>query len=207
MNIGYARVSTQDQTLNLQKDALKKAGCKKIFTDTASGAKAERKGLDEALEYLREGDTLVVWRLDRLGRSLKHLIETISQLDTRKIGFKSLTENIDTTTSGGKLIFHIFGALAEFERNLIRERTNAGLQAARARGRKGGRPKALTPKKAQMVQDLYNNKENSIDEICKTLNISRITLYRYVKTVGGNPDAPGERGLQGFHRQDRGHLP
>src|ERR671923_1265567 len=134
MNIGYARVSTQDQTLNLQKDALEKIGCTKIFTDTASGAKAERKGLDEALEYLREGDTLVVWRLDRLGRSLKHLIETISQLDTRKIGFKSLTENIDTTTSGGKLIFHIFGALAEFERNLIRERTQAGLTAARARG-------------------------------------------------------------------------
>jgi DNA invertase Pin-like site-specific DNA recombinase len=187
MNIGYARVSTQDQTLNLQKDALEKAGCKKIFTDTASGAKAERKGLDEALEYLREGDTLVVWRLDRLGRSLKHLIETISQLDTRKIGFKSLTENIDTTTSGGKLIFHIFGALAEFERNLIRERTNAGLQAARARGRKGGRPKALTPKKAQMVQDLYRNKENSIDEICKILNISRTTLYRYIKTDAVKP--------------------
>ena len=154
----------------------------KIFTDTASGTKAERKGLEEALNYVREGDTLVVWRLDRLGRSLKHLIETISQLDTRKIGFKSLTENIDTTTSGGKLIFHIFGALAEFERNLIRERTNAGLQAARARGRKGGRPKALTPKKAQMVQDLYRNKDNSIDEICKILNISRTTLYRYIKT-------------------------
>src|ERR687895_37818 len=181
MNIGYARVSTQDQTLALQKDALEKIGCNKIFTDTASGTKAERKGLEEALYYVREGDTLVVWRLDRLGRSLKHLIETISQLDTRKIGFKSLTENIDTTTSGGKLIFHIFGALAEFERNLIRERTNAGLQAARARGRKGGRPKALTPKKAQMVQDLYRNKENSIDEICKTLNISRTTLYRYIK--------------------------
>src|ERR671925_2367840 len=185
MNIGYARVSTQDQTLNLQKDALEKIGCTKIFTDTASGAKAERKGLDEALEYVREGDTLVVWRLDRLGRSLKHLIETISQLDARKIGFKSLTENIDTTTSGGKLIFHIFGALAEFERNLIRERTKAGLQAARARGRKGGRPKALTPKKAKMVQDLYRNKENSIDEICKTLNISRTTLYRYIKTRPG----------------------
>ena len=187
MNIGYARVSTQDQTLNLQKDALKKIGCNKIFTDTASGAKQERKGLEEALNYVREGDTLVVWRLDRLGRSLKHLIETISQLDTRKIGFKSLTENIDTTTSGGKLIFHIFGALAEFERNLIRERTNAGLQAARARGRKGGRPKALTPKKAQMVQDLYRNKENSIDEICKILNISRTTLYRYIKTDAVKP--------------------
>ena len=181
MLIGYARVSTQDQTLNLQKDALEKLGCNKIFTDTASGAKAERIGLDEALEYVREGDTLVVWRLDRLGRSLKHLIETISQLDNRKIGFKSLTENIDTTTSGGKLIFHIFGALAEFERNLIRERTNAGLQAARARGRKGGRPKSLTGKKTAMAQALYNDKNNTVDEICKTLNISRATLYRYIK--------------------------
>jgi DNA invertase Pin-like site-specific DNA recombinase len=185
MLIGYARVSTQDQTLNLQKDALEKIGCSKIFTDTSSGAKAERKGLEEALEYVREGDTLVVWRLDRLGRSLKHLIETISQLDTRKIGFKSLTENIDTTTSGGKLIFHIFGALAEFERNLIRERTNAGLQAARARGRKGGRPKSLTGKKTAMAQALYNDKNNTVDEICKTLNISRATLYRYIKPGGG----------------------
>jgi DNA invertase Pin-like site-specific DNA recombinase len=182
MLIGYARVSTQDQTLNLQKDALVKLGCNKIFTDTASGAKAERTGLNEALEYVREGDTLVVWRLDRLGRSLKHLIETISQLDTRKIGFKSLTENIDTTTSGGKLIFHIFGALAEFERNLIRERTNAGLQAARARGRKGGRPKSLTGKKTAMAQALYNDKNNTVDEICKTLNVSRATLYRYIDT-------------------------
>jgi DNA invertase Pin-like site-specific DNA recombinase len=185
MLIGYARVSTQDQTLNLQKDALEKLGCIKIYTDTASGAKAERIGLEEALEYVREGDTLVVWRLDRLGRSLKHLIETISQLDTRKIGFKSLTENIDTTTSGGKLIFHIFGALAEFERNLIRERTNAGLQAARARGRLGGRPKAKalnTPKKITLAQSLYNDKNNTIDDICKTLNISRATLYRYIKT-------------------------
>jgi DNA invertase Pin-like site-specific DNA recombinase len=181
MLIGYARVSTQDQTLNLQKDALEKIGATKIFTDTASGAKAERKGLQEALEYVREGDTLVVWRLDRLGRSLKHLIETISQLDTRKIGFKSLTENIDTTTSGGKLIFHIFGALAEFERNLIRERTNAGLQAARARGRKGGRPKSLTSKKVAMAQELYNNKNNPISEICKSFNISRATLHRYIK--------------------------
>src|ERR671931_918060 len=183
MNIGYARVSTQDQTLNRQNDALKKIGCTKIFTDTASRTKAERKGLEEALEYIREGDTLVVWRLDRLGRSLRHLIETIRELNNRKIGFKSLTENIDTTTSGGKLVFHIFGALAEFERDIIRERTQAGLIAARARGRKGGRPKALTPKKAQMVQDLYRNKENSIDEICKSLNISRTTLYRYINTT------------------------
>jgi len=183
MLIGYARVSTQDQTLNLQKDALEKIGCSKIFTDTASGAKAERTGLNEALEYVREGDTLVVWRLDRLGRSLKHLIETITKLNDRKIGFKSITENIDTTTTGGKLVFHIFGALAEFERDIIRERTKAGLKAARARGRKGGRPKLLTGKKAAHFQELYNNKNNSINEICKTLNISRATLYRYIKIV------------------------
>jgi DNA invertase Pin-like site-specific DNA recombinase len=180
MLIGYARVSTQDQTLNLQKDALEKLGCNKIFTDTASGAKAERTGLNEALEYVREGDTLVLWRLDRLGRSLKHLIETITELNNRKIGFKSIQENIDTTTSGGKLVFHIFGALAEFERDIIRERTQAGLQAARARGRKGGRPKSLTDKKTAMAQALYNDKNNTVDEICKTLNISRATLYRYI---------------------------
>jgi DNA invertase Pin-like site-specific DNA recombinase len=123
----------------------------------------------------------VVWRLDRLGRSLKHLIEVVTALEKRGIGFKSLTENIDTTTSGGKLIFHIFGALAEFERNLIRERTNAGLLAARARGRKGGRPKVLNEKRAAMAQELYRNKQNSINDICKTLGISRATLYRYVK--------------------------
>jgi DNA invertase Pin-like site-specific DNA recombinase len=181
MLIGYARVSTGDQTLNLQLDALKQAGCTKIFTDTVSGAKAERTGLDEALSYARGGDTLVVWRLDRLGRSLKHLIETITDLNNRKIGFKSIRENIDTTTSGGKLVFHIFGALAEFERDIIRERTQAGLRAARARGRKGGRPKALSPKKAQMARALYNDKTNTIDEICKTLNISRTTLWRYIK--------------------------
>ncbi len=123
----------------------------------------------------------MVWRLDRLGRSLKHLIETVSQLENRTIGFKSLTEQIDTTTSGGKLIFHIFGALAEFERNLIRKRTQAGLQAARARGRKGGRPKALSGKKITMAQELYNNKDNTITDICKTLGISRATLYRYIR--------------------------
>lgn len=183
MLIGYARVSTQDQTLNLQKDALEKIGCSKIFTDTASGATTERKGLEEAFAYVREGDMLVVWRLDRLGRSLKHLIETITMLNNRKIGFMSITENIDTTTSGGKLVFHIFGALAEFERDIIRERTQAGLTAARARGRLGGRPKAQTldtPKKRALAQSLYDDKNNTIDEICKTLNISRATLYRYI---------------------------
>jgi DNA invertase Pin-like site-specific DNA recombinase len=182
MLIGYARVSTHDQTLALQQDALEKAGCTRIFTDTASGAKTERKGLDEAIAYVRNGDVLVVWRLDRLGRSLPHLITTMTNLEERGIGFKSLTENIDTTTSGGKLIFHIFGALAEFERNLIRERTQAGLLAARARGRRGGRPKALRGNRVNIAQALYNNKGNSIAEICRTLRISRATLYRHIKT-------------------------
>jgi DNA invertase Pin-like site-specific DNA recombinase len=181
MLIGYARVSTYEQTLNLQQDALTKAGCNKIFTDTASGAQTERKGLEEALNYVRKGDTLVVWRLDRLGRSLPHLISTLTDLEEQGIGFKSLTENIDTTTSGGKLIFHIFGALAEFERNLIRERTQAGLAAARTRGRKGGRPKALTGKKLSIAQDLYD-KRHPIKEICQTLKVSKATLYRSLKT-------------------------
>jgi DNA invertase Pin-like site-specific DNA recombinase len=182
MLIGYARVSTQEQTLNLQRDALEKAGCTKIFTDTASGAKSERKGLDEALSYVRKGDTLVVWRLDRLGRSLPHLITTMTDLEEQGIGFKSLTENIDTTTSGGKLIFHIFGALAEFERNLIRERTQAGLTAARARGKKGGRPKALTQRQLGIARELYE-KRHPIAEICRTLKISKATLYRSIKTA------------------------
>jgi DNA invertase Pin-like site-specific DNA recombinase len=181
MLIGYARVSTHDQTLNLQRDALEKADCTRIFTDTASGAKAERKGLEEALSYVRKGDTLVVWRLDRLGRSLPHLIATMTSLEEQGIGFKSLTENIDTTTSGGKLIFHIFGALAEFERNLIRERTTAGLTAARERGRKGGRPKALTGKKLSIARDLYD-KRHPILEICRTLKVSKATLYRSLQT-------------------------
>jgi DNA invertase Pin-like site-specific DNA recombinase len=182
MLIGYARVSTHDQTLNLQQDALQKAGCSKIFTDTASGAQTERKGLEAALSYVRKGDSLVVWRLDRLGRSLPHLIAAMTDLEERGIGFKSLMENIDTTTSGGKLIFHIFGALAEFERNLIRERTQAGLTAARARGRKGGRPNALTDRQLIIAQSLYADRQNKIPEICRTLKISKATLYRSIKS-------------------------
>src|SRR3954447_22066885 len=164
-----------------------------IFSDVVSGAREERTGLAEASEYVREGDTLVVWRLDRLGRSLKHLIEAITRLNNRKIGFKSITENIDTTTSGGKLVFHIFGALAEFERDIIQDRTKAGLSAARARGRLGGRSKAKmldNPKKVALAQSLYENKENSIDEICKTLNVSRATLYRYIKTKATQKNTP-----------------
>src|SRR5919199_6938968 len=185
MNIGYARVSTADQTLHLQHDALTNAGCTKIFTETASGASTQRQGLDDAISYVRPGDTLVVWRLDRLGRSLQHLIQTITDLHQKGIGFRSITEQIDTTTSGGKLIFHIFGALAEFERDLIRERTEAGLQAARKRGKHGGRPKALSQKKLAMLHALSADKSNSVVEICRTLNISRPTFYRYIKNNKG----------------------
>ena len=182
MYIGYARVSTDDQDLSLQRDALNAVGCARIFEDTMSGAKAERPGLSAALDHCRAGDTLVVWRLDRLGRSLTNLIELMTTLDEKEIGFKSLSEQIDTTTSGGKLVFHIFGALAEFERELIRERTRAGLAAARARGRQGGRPKKLdTPKKIAMAQSLYNEGTHSIDDICQTLGVSRATLYRVIR--------------------------
>jgi len=186
MLVGYARVSTQDQTLDLQLDALNKAGCDRIFTDTISGSIQERKGLEEALSFVRLGDSLVVWRLDRLGRSLKHLIDTIAQLNAKGIGFRSVTESIDTTTSSGKLVFHVFGALAEFERDLIRERTQAGLQAARARGRFGGRPRAQAldnAKKVALAQTLYKDKNNTIAEICATLHISRSTLYRYLPKI------------------------
>jgi DNA invertase Pin-like site-specific DNA recombinase len=182
MLIGYARVSTHDQTLALQRDALERAGCDRIFADTASGSIADRHGLEEAISQLRPGDALIVWRLDRLGRSLKHLIETITALHTQGIGFKSLTEQIDTTTSGGKLIFHIFGALAEFERDIIRERTQAGLQAARARGRQGGRPKLPgTARKVALARKLYEDRHTSVQDICRDLNISRATLYRYLR--------------------------
>src|SRR5689334_20823428 len=153
MLIGYARVSTTDQTLALQQDALTKAGCDRIFTDTASGARTDRPGLAEALTYARSGDTLVVWRLDRLGRSLVHLIQTVAQLQERGVHFRSLQEQLDTSTSGGKLVFHFFGALAEFERDLIRERTMAGLAAARARGRRGGR-RPLSEAKVRQLRTL-----------------------------------------------------
>jgi DNA invertase Pin-like site-specific DNA recombinase len=181
MIIGYARVSTEEQNSNLQVDALKKAGCEKIYQDKISGAKKERPGLDKALEHLREGDTLVVWRLDRLGRSLKDLIQRVQELQDRGIGFLSLQENIDTTTSGGKLVFHIFGSLAEFERDLIRERTKAGLESARSRGVVGGRRKKLSSKQQTLVRELYEDKKNSIKDICEMLGISKATVYRYLK--------------------------
>ena len=189
MLIGYARVSTNDQTLSLQVDALTKASCEKLFTDHISGTKAERPGLRDAMSHLRAGDTLVVWRLDRLGRSLHHLIDTVTELEQRGIGFKSLQENIDTTTSGGKLVFHIFGSLAEFEREVIKERTAAGLEAARARGKVGGRPRRLDEKTAEMARRLYADRHNSVSEICKTLGITRMTLWRYVR-VGEREGMP-----------------
>jgi len=184
MLIGYARVSTIEQTLALQQDALTQAGCEKIFTDTASGAKTERPGLVQALNFARGGDTLVVWRLDRLGRSLQHLLETVNALKDRGIHFRSLQEQFDTTTSSGKLVFHFFGVLAEFERDLIRERTQAGLTAARARGKVGGRPRVAglnSPQKVQLARNLYRDKSNSVAEICRILRVSRTTFYRYMK--------------------------
>jgi DNA invertase Pin-like site-specific DNA recombinase len=180
MLVGYARVSTQDQQLELQRDALEKLGCAKIFTDVASGATSQREGLEAALEFARQGDTLVVWKLDRLGRSLKELIERVNDLQARGIGFKSVQENIDTTTANGVLFFHIFGAIAQFERELIRERTRAGLQAARARGRFGGRPQALDERTRALAVSMYNDSRNAVKDICAMLGISRTTLYRYL---------------------------
>jgi DNA invertase Pin-like site-specific DNA recombinase len=188
MKVGYARVSTSDQNLDLQMDALEAAGCERVIQDVASGAKTSRPGLDEALAYIRPGDSLVVWRLDRLGRSLPHLIHTVTMLEERGIGFQSLQESIDTSTSGGKLIFHMFGALAEFERNLIRERTEAGLRAARARGRKGGRPKALDEKKTQLLYKLYDERQHSISELCDMMGISKTALYGYLRRRKASTD-------------------
>ena len=181
MLVGYARVSTQEQDLALQLDALRGAGCSKIFEEKASGAQRERPALQAALEYMRGGDTLVVWKLDRLARSLKQLIETVEDLGTRGIGLRSLTEAIDTTTiAGGKLVFHLFAALAEFERGVIRERTLAGLQAARARGRLGGRPPALQPKDLAAAKAMLKDPELTVAEVAKRLGVTASTLYRHL---------------------------
>ncbi|ARM30950.1 recombinase family protein [Prosthecochloris sp. HL-130-GSB] len=183
--IGYARVSTGGQELHSQIDALKKAGVpeKLIFIDKASGAKSERPGLDSCMQELQAGDTLIIWRLDRLGRSLKHLIETVERLMERGVGFRSISDGgIDTTTASGEMVFNIFATLAQFERRLIQERTQAGLKAARARGRKGGRPK-ISPNdpKVKMAKKLSKNYNIGIGEICNTLKISRATYYRFLK--------------------------
>ena len=180
MLIGYARVSTIEQNLDLQLDALKKIGCEKAFEDKIGGTVFDRPGLAQALEHLRSGDTLVVWKLDRLGRSLHNLLKLINELQERGVMFLSIQDGIDTSTSIGQFFFHITGAFAELERNLIKERTKAGLEAARARGKKGGRKPLLSKKQIQMMTEIYNAKSTSIIEICEQFKISRKTFYRYL---------------------------
>ncbi len=171
-------MSTSDQDASLQVDALKAAGCYRVFVDTVSGALEHRPEFDKVLDQLRPGDTLVVWRLDRLGRSIRHLIDQLRALDERGVGFRSLQETIDTTSSGGRLVFHVFAALAEFERDLIRERTNAGLAAARARGRTGGRPSSLSPAQIKAARRMYEQNEMTVAQIGDVLGVSRTTIYR-----------------------------
>lgn len=180
MLVGYARVSTQDQKPALQLDALNAVGCEKVFVEKASGAQRDRPEMKAALDYMRAGDTLVVWKLDRLARSIKQLIETVEMLEGRGIGFRSLTEAIDTTTAGGKLVFHIFGALAEFERSIIRERTRAGLDAAKARGRRGGRPRKLTEKDLTAARAMLGEASITVEDVAKRLGVSPATLYRHL---------------------------
>jgi DNA invertase Pin-like site-specific DNA recombinase len=199
MKIGYARISTRDQSVDLQHDALRKAGCKRLYTDVASGAKTARPALDDMLANTREGDVIVIWKLDRLGRSLAHLIELVAELSARGIGVKSLNDPINTTTAQGRLIFNIFGSLAEFERELIRERTQAGLTAARARGRVGGRPKGLSSRAettAAAAETLYCDGKLSVSAICEKLGIGKNTLYRYLRHRGVEPGPQKKSGNQ-----------
>ncbi|MBV9511755.1 MAG: recombinase family protein [Caulobacteraceae bacterium] len=187
MLIGYARVSTQDQTPALQLDALKAAGCERIFMEKASGAQRDRPELKAALDYLRKdvGDILVVWKLDRLARSLSQLIDTADVLEKQGVGLRSLTEAIDTTSAGGRLVFHVFGAMAEFERSIIRERTKAGLEAARARGRTGGRPPALSAKDVAAAKAMLTDPQITVSEVARRMKVAPSTLYRHL---------PGGRG-------------
>lgn len=197
MLIGYARVSTQEQDLALQLDALKAAGCERIFKEQASGAQRERPQLRVTLDYMRGSDTLVVWKLDRLARSLKQLIDTIEDLEERGIGLRSITEAIDTTTAGGKLVFHVFGALAEFERSIIRERTMAGLKAARARGRTGGRPPGLSEGDLIAARALLRDPEITVAEVARRLGVVPSTLYRHLPKA--RSVATGTRPNTGSH--------
>ncbi len=194
MQIGYARVSTKEQSVDLQVDALRRAGCAKVFQEVVSGAKAERPVLETLLASLRPGDVLVIWKLDRLGRSLRHLVELAATLMDEEVGLRSLNDPIDTTTPQGRLAFNLFASLAEFERDLIRERTQAGLVAARARGRQGGRPKGLAPqaeRTACAAETLYREKHLSVREIADELGIAKSTLYAYLRhrgvPIGGRP--------------------
>jgi DNA invertase Pin-like site-specific DNA recombinase len=180
MLIGYARVSTRDQKPHLQMDALREAGCERLFEETASGAQRDRPGLKAALAFMRPGDTLVVWKLDRLARSTRQLLATVEHLAERDIGLKILTQNMDTTSAGGRLIFTVFSAIAEFEREVIRERTRAGLDAARARGRKGGRPRALSEKDLKQARALLADPEITVEDVARRLGVGPSTLYRYL---------------------------
>lgn len=193
MKIGYARVSTFQQDLSLQKDALLAAGCEKIFEDQLSGTKEDRPGLAAALAFARPGDVLLVWRLDRLGRSLPHLVATVAKIEQAGIGFESVTEKIETVTATGRLVFHLFSALAEFERNLTAERVQAGLSAARARGRTGGRPK-VNQNTIDALRVLGKDPDKSPGEICKALGISRATFYKYLKESSNGKHAQGPMG-------------
>ncbi|HAZ7915607.1 TPA: recombinase family protein [Escherichia coli] len=191
--IGYARVSTADQSLDMQIEALKSAGCHQVFTDVASGAKADRPGLEKALEYLREGDTLMVWKIDRLGRSLAHLVQAVDALRERGIGFRSLTDSgIDTTTRNGKLLFNLFAMLAEFERDLISERTKASLSAAKARGRNGGRRFTVTAEKLDRARKLMDKKGLTVGEAAAALGVGRSTLYRALNAGSDTPTEGNE---------------
>lgn len=181
MIYGYARVSTGDQTTDLQKDALVKVGRDRIFTDVASGAKAHRPELDYMLDLLREDDTVVVWKLDRLGRSMQNLVDLMTMFDERGVQFRSLTESIDTSTPGGTLVSNIFGSLAQFERDLIRERTSAGLAAARARDQKGGHPAKLDGKQIREVRCLYESRTVTVDQIAAMMHVGRSTIYRRIR--------------------------
>jgi DNA invertase Pin-like site-specific DNA recombinase len=183
MNVGYARVSRQDQNPQMQRRELRAAGCERIFEERISSRKESRPELERALEYCRQGDVLVVWKLDRLGRSLKELIELVGRLQERGVEFRSLRESLDTTTPAGKLVFHVFASLAEFERDIIRERTMAGLEAARARGKKGGRKRVMDERKIALAARLMKDRDVPISEVCGAVDVSRATLYRYL-----NPD-------------------
>ncbi len=189
MRVGYARVSRKDQRLEPQRDALLADSCERVFEEKISSRESDRKALREAFDYCREGDVLVVARLDRLGRSLRELIDLVGELEGRGVGFRSLKESLDTTTAGGRLIFHVFGALAEFEREIIRERTMAGLESARARGRHGGRPKALDENKAKVARRLKGEGEHSVEEICRMVGVGRSTLYRCLADDGDERNA------------------
>lgn len=193
MKIGYARVSTQEQDLVLQLDALVKEGCEKIFQEKASGAQRDRPKLKAALAYMRKGDTLVVWKIDRLARSMKQLIETIESFQDRGIGLKSLQDPIDTSSPSGKLVFHIFAALAEFERGVIRERTTAGLRAARERGRVGGRPPSLSAKDLQAAKAMLKDSDIAVAAVARRLNVAASTLYRHMPHARSASLETGER--------------